>query len=99
MGHVRRSQGFTRMTTRWYRYASPREAHRLAGRLIPWLAIPGAVLLATGLYLGLVVSPTDFQQGDAYRVLFVHVPAAWMGMLLYVLLAFYAGLGWAFRIR
>ncbi len=87
------------MTTRLYRYASPGHAYRLAGRLVPWFAVPAAVLLAIGLYRGLAVAPTDFQQGDAYRVLFVHVPAAWLGMLLYVLLACYAALGWAFRAR
>ncbi len=57
------------------------------------------ILFVIGLYLGLFVAPTDFQQGDAYRVLFVHVPAAWMGMLLYVLLAFYAAVGWIFNAR
>jgi len=85
--------------TRWYRYASPGHAYRLAGRLIPWCAVPAAALFVVGLYLGLVVAPTDFQQGDAYRVLFIHVPAAWMGMLLYVLLAIYAGIGWVFHTR
>ena len=58
-----------------------------------------AILFALGLYIGLIVAPTDFQQGDAYRVLFVHVPAAWMGMLLYLLLAFYAALGWVLKTR
>jgi heme exporter protein C len=56
-------------------------------------------MFAIGLYLGLVAAPTDFQQGDAYRILFVHVPAAWMGMLLYVLLAAYAGIEWVFHTR
>src|SRR5206468_8134110 len=43
--------------------------------------------------------PTDFQQGEAYRIIFIHVPAAWMGMFLYVLMAIYAGIGWAFNAR
>jgi heme exporter protein C len=67
--------------------------------LIPWFGVPAGIFFIVGLYLGLFVAPTDFQQGDAYRVLFVHVPAAWMGMLLYVLLAFYAALGWIFNAR
>jgi heme exporter protein C len=67
--------------------------------LIPWCAVPAGILFAVGLYLGLFVAPADFQQGDAYRVLFVHVPAAWMGMLLYILLAFYAAVGCAFNAR
>ena len=83
----------------WYKYASPGNLYRLAGRLVPWFAVPAGVLFVTGLYLGLFVAPTDFQQGDAYRVLFVHVPAAWMGMLLYVVLAFYAAVGWIFNAR
>jgi heme exporter protein C len=83
----------------FFAYASPTKFDALAGRLIPWFAVPAAALLAIGLYLGLFVAPDDFQQGDAYRVLFVHVPAAWMGMLLYLLLAFYAALGWIFHTR
>jgi heme exporter protein C len=87
------------MTPRWGRYASPVHAYRLSGRLVPWLAVSAGVMFAIGLYVGLVVAPTDFQQGDAYRVLFVHVPAAWMGMLLYVVLAAYAGIGWVSHTR
>ena len=83
----------------WYRYASPGNLYRLTGQLIPWFAVPAGVLFAIGLYFGLFVAPTDFQQGDAYRVLFIHVPAAWMGMFLYVLLAFYAAVGWIFNAR
>jgi heme exporter protein C len=86
-------------TINWYKYASPGNLYRLAGRLVPWFAVPAGSLFVIGLYLGLFVAPTDFQQGDAYRVLFVHVPAAWMGMLLYVLLAFYAAVGWIFNAR
>jgi heme exporter protein C len=86
-------------TINWYKYASPGNLYRLAGRLVPWFAVPAGILFVIGLYLGLFVAPTDFQQGDAYRVLFVHVPAAWMGMLLYVLLAFYAAVGWIFNAR
>ncbi len=67
--------------------------------MIPWFAIPAAVLFVVGLYVGFFVAPTDFQQGDAYRIIFIHVPAAWMGMLLYVLMAIYAAIGWAFNAR
>src|SRR6186713_213081 len=82
-----------------YKYASPTMFYPLAGKLIPWFAIPAAILFATGLFVGFFVAPTDFQQGDAYRIIFIHVPAAWMGMLLYVLMAIYAGIGWAFNAR
>jgi heme exporter protein C len=83
----------------WYKYASPAAFYPLAGKLIPWFAIPATVLFVVGLYVGFFVAPTDFQQGDAYRIMFIHVPAAWMGMLLYILLAFYAAIGWAFNAR
>jgi len=67
--------------------------------MIPWFAIPAALLFVVGLYVGFFVAPTDFQQGDAYRIMFIHVPAAWMGMFLYVLMAFYAAIGWSFNAR
>lgn len=82
-----------------YKYASPGAFYALAGKLIPWFAIPAATLFAVGLYVGFFVAPVDSQQGDAYRIMFIHVPAAWMGMLLYVLMAVYAGIGWAFNAR
>ncbi|MCA1600349.1 MAG: heme ABC transporter permease CcmC [Acidobacteria bacterium] len=83
----------------WYKYASPANFYPLAGKMIPWFAILAAVLFLVGLYVGFFVAPTDFQQGDAYRIIFIHVPAAWMGMLLYVLMAIYAAIGWAFNAR
>jgi len=82
-----------------YKYASPANFYPLAGKMIPFFAITAAILFAAGLYWGFFIAPTDFQQKDAYRIIFIHVPAAWMGMLLYVLMAFYAGIGWAFNAR
>lgn len=82
-----------------YKYASPTAFYSLAGKMIPWFAIPAALLFVVGLYVGFFIAPTDFQQGDAYRIMFIHVPAAWMGMFLYVLMAFYAAIGWAFNAR
>lgn len=67
--------------------------------MIPWFAIPAATLFVIGIYTGFFVAPTDFQQGEVYRIIFIHVPAAWMGMFLYLLLAVYAGIGWAFNAR
>ena len=83
----------------WYKYSSPANFYPLAGKLIPWFAIPAVILFVAGLYVSFFVAPTDFQQGEAYRILFLHVPAAWMGMFLYVLMAAYAGIGWAFNAR
>jgi heme exporter protein C len=83
----------------WYKYAAPVNFYPLAGKMLPWFTGLAIVLFVIGLYLSFFVAPVDFQQGHAYRIIFIHVPAAWMGMLLYVLLAIYAGLGWAFNAR
>src|SRR6266700_5766380 len=83
----------------WYKYAAPASFYPLAGKLIPFFTAVTIILFIVGLYVGFFVAPTDFQQGEAYRIIFIHVPAAWMGMFLYILLAFYAGIGWAFNAR
>jgi heme exporter protein C len=101
MGGGRGVEDFTGMsaTRPWLTFASPVHCYRLAGWIAPWIAVAAAVLFVVGLYVGLFVAPADFQQGEVYRVLFLHAPTAWMGMLLYVLLAGYAGLGWVFNLR
>jgi heme exporter protein C len=71
----------------------------LAGKMIPFFAALAALLAAGGLYIGFFVAPTDFQQGEVYRVIFIHVPAAWMSMFLYVVMAFWAGVGLVFNTR
>ncbi len=76
-----------------FKYASPQTFYPVAGQLIPWFAIAATVFISFGLYLGLWLAPTDFQQGEGYRIIFVHVPAAWFSMFLYVLMAVYATLG------
>ena len=89
------------VNSRWsfYRFASPATFYPLAGKLVPWFAAVAAVLAAWGLWLGMLRAPTDATQGDAYRIIFIHVPAAWMSMLLYVVMAFWAAIGWAFNAR
>ncbi len=83
----------------WFKYAAPQSFYPLAGRMLPWLFLVAALLGAFGLYLGLVVAPTDAQQGDSYRIIFVHVPAAWMSMVVYVVMAFWAAIGLVFNSR
>ena len=83
----------------FHRFAAPSEFYRLAGSLIPWFACAAALLAAFGLYLGFFVAPTDFQQGDVYRIIFIHVPASWMAMFIYAVMAFWAGVGIAFNTR
>jgi heme exporter protein C len=87
------------MNINWYKYAAPANFYPLAGKMIPSFAVLTVLLFAVGLYVGFFVAPTDAQQGEAYRIIFIHVPAAWMGMFLYVLMAIYAGIGWAFNAR
>ncbi|HEU0259358.1 MAG TPA: heme ABC transporter permease CcmC [Burkholderiales bacterium] len=84
---------------RWFWYASPQTFFPLAGRLTRWSAAAAAVLAAAGLYIGFFVAPTDAQQGEAYRIIFIHVPAAWMSMFIYVVMAFWAGVGLALNTR
>ncbi|MHB1300198.1 MAG: heme ABC transporter permease [Burkholderiales bacterium] len=67
--------------------------------MIPGFAILSAILFAIGLYISFFVAPTDAQQGEAYRIIFIHVPAAWMSMFIYVVMAVYAGVGLAFNTR
>jgi heme exporter protein C len=82
-----------------YYYASPATFYPLAGRLIPWFAALTAVLTAIGLYISFFVAPTDFQQGEGYRIIFIHVPAAWMSMFIYLVMAFWSAIGLAFNTR
>ncbi|MBP8062149.1 MAG: heme ABC transporter permease, partial [Polaromonas sp.] len=71
----------------WFAFAAPQRFYPLAGRLLPWFAVAAALLGVAGLYIGLVLAPTDAQQGEAYRIIFVHVPAAWMSMVIYLAMA------------
>src|SRR5216684_2734056 len=82
-----------------YKYASPKNFYPLAGHLIPWLAGATAVFLLIGLYLGLFVAPPDYQQGESYRIMFVHVPSAWMSLFVYVVMAGAAGIGLVWNIK
>ena len=71
----------------FHKLASPKHFYRISGALIPWLAAITAILLLAGLYLGLFVAPPDYQQGQSYRIIFVHVPSAWMSMFIYTFMA------------
>ncbi|MBC7945683.1 MAG: cytochrome c biogenesis protein CcsA [Burkholderiales bacterium] len=83
----------------WFKYASPQNFYGLAGKLAPWFAIAAALLTITGLYIGFFLAPTDAQQGEAYRIIFIHVPAAWMSMLIYLVMAVWAGIGFVLNTR
>jgi heme exporter protein C len=83
----------------WFKFSSPATFYPLAGRLIPWFTGLAVILVAVGLYMSFVVAPTDYKQGEGYRIIFVHVPAAWMSMFLYVVMAAWAALGLTFNTR
>ena len=83
----------------WFKYASPVAFFPLAGRMVPWFAVPAVVLTVIGLYMSFFVAPVDFRQGEGYRIMFIHVPAAWMSMWLYVVMAVYAALGLVVQTR
>ena len=84
---------------RLYTFAAPSRFYQLTGRLVPWCWAVALALAVAGLYIGFFVAPTDATQGESYRIIFIHVPAAWMSMLLYLVMAFWAGIGWAFNAR
>jgi heme exporter protein C len=71
----------------WARYSSPVSFFPVARRLARGFGVAAGVLAVIGLWLGLVVAPTDAQQGEAYRIIFIHVPAAWMSMFIYAVMA------------
>jgi heme exporter protein C len=87
------------MTSDLFRYAAPQAFFPVAGKLIPWFSVLAGVLALIGLYIAFFVAPTDAQQGDAYRIIFIHVPAAWMSMFIYLVMAGWAGLGLALNTR
>ena len=70
--------------------ASPARFQRWSARVVPVAAAIAALAIAWGLYDGLVLSPADYQQGDSVRIMYVHVPAAWMAMLCYAVMALFS---------
>ena len=87
------------ITAFFHKLSSPKYFYGIAGRWIPWLG--GACLLLTlaGLYQGLVVAPTDYQQGESYRIIYIHVPAAWMSLFIYMVMAGAGAIGLIWRIK
>ena len=83
----------------WLRYAAPPAFDPLAARMMPWFFTLAALLALAGLYVGFFVAPTDAQQSEAYRIIFIHVPAAWMSMFIYLVMAGWAALGLIFNTR
>jgi heme exporter protein C len=83
----------------WYRFSSPVSFYPLAGTLAYAFAILAALFAGAGLFLALIVAPTDATQGDAYRIIFIHVPAAWMAMFIYLVMAGWSAFALGFNTR
>mgnify|MGYP002628360265 CR=1 FL=1 len=83
----------------WFKFASPQNFYVLAGRLWPLFAALAAILGVVGLWISFFVAPVDAQQGQGYRIIFVHVPASQMSMVIYLVMAGWAGFGLAFSTR
>ncbi len=88
------------MSWAWFhRFASPPYFYSLTLRLAPWLGWPAGLLIVGGLYGGLVLAPPDYQQSDAFRIVYVHAPAAWVSLMSYSLMAFAAAVGLIWRMK
>ncbi len=87
------------MQFRLFHFASPARFYALAARLSRPLWALAVALAVAALYVGFFIAPTDATQGDAYRIIFIHVPAAWMSMVLYLAMAAWAAIGWGLNAR
>lgn len=76
-----------------HRFANPARFQRLSAAILPWTAGATVILLIVGLYVALIGSPRDYQQGDTVRIMYIHVPAAWMSLFVYVNMAIAAACG------
>lgn len=83
----------------WFKYAAPQRFYALSGNLIPYCFAVAVIAAVIGLTIGLLIAPSDHQQGESYRIIFIHVPAAWMSMIIYLAVAFWAAIGLIFNAR
>jgi len=90
------------MGTNWawfHRFGSPPHVYRLAGLLTPWFAWPAGLAIVAALYGGLVLAPPDYQQGEGFRIIYVHAPSAWLSVMIYSVMATAAGIGLIWRMK
>jgi heme exporter protein C len=87
------------MWTWFHRLASPPHFYRIAGTLSTWLMGPALALIVLGAYGGLILAPADYQQGDAFRIIYVHVPSAYLSTMIYALMAVASAIGLVWRIK
>jgi len=82
-----------------HQLASPPHFYRISALIVPWLVVPGLLLAGYATYAGLFLAPADYQQGDAFRIIYVHVPSAYLSMMAYLIMAVSAGIGLIWRIK
>jgi heme exporter protein C len=87
------------MSINWFKYSSPQKFYPLAGKMIPWFLAMAVVFAIVGLFVSLGVAPSEMTQKDSYRIIYVHVPAAWMSMVIYIAMAGWAAIGLALNAR
>ena len=83
----------------WFQLSSPSAFYPVAGKLIPFFWVLAIIFGIAGLWVSFFVAPVDAVQGQGYRIIFVHVPASWMSMFIYIMMAIWAGLGLVFNTR
>ena len=79
------------------RYTSPARFMRIGSAVLPWCAWGSIAVITVGLYLALITAPPDYQQGDSARIMYVHVPAAWMALNIYLFVAAASGVALVWR--
>jgi heme exporter protein C len=85
--------------TWFHKLGSPPHVYALATRLTPWFAWPAGALICAGVYGGLVLAPADYQQKDAFRIIYVHAPSAWLSLMAYTTMGISAAVGLIWRIK
>tara|TARA_Y100000389_G_scaffold204248_1_gene255852 strand:+ start:3899 stop:4651 length:753 start_codon:yes stop_codon:yes gene_type:complete len=83
----------------FHQLASPPYFYRIATAFIPWMIVPAILLIAYGSYAGLFVAPPDYQQGDAFRIIYVHVPSAYLSLMAYMFMAISGAIGLIWRMK
>jgi len=81
------------------KYAAPGNFYKLARTLTPWFGWSSLLLFIAGLYGGLIYAPADYQQGDSFRIIYIHVPSAWMSLFVYVLMAAAGAIGLIWKVK
>ena len=82
-----------------YKFSSPKSFYELSGKMLPWFAVSSVLCIAYGLVGGLVLAPPDYQQGDVFRIIYIHVPSAILSLNIYCVMAFCAVLSSVWKIK